>query len=136
MARPLTFSHRRLDGVLVLDLSGDLVVGDSANALWEAMSQVWEEGARKVMLNMSGVEYIDSTGVGALLGAHKSAADLHAQLKLCCVPPSVSHVLGTLRVSAVLESYEDEARALASFSHPGALAASCGQPGPASEPRA
>ncbi len=128
MARRLSFGRRCLDGVVVLDLSGDLVVGPSADTMWQMMSQVWNDGTRKVMLNFSGVEYIDSTGVGALLAAQKSATELKAQFKLCCLPPNISNVLGTLRVATVLETFADEARALASFSADGGSQAACAAP--------
>lgn len=121
MSRALSLTRRRLNDVLVLDVVGDLVVGQPADAVWEAMDRAWADGMLKVLLNLSGLQYIDSTGVGALLATGKSAAGLNRQVRLCSIPPQVAKVFDTLRVSSVLETYDDEPRALASFKHqPGA----------------
>ncbi|MCX6617029.1 MAG: STAS domain-containing protein [Acidobacteria bacterium] len=121
MSRSLSLNRRCLDDVLVLDVVGDLVVGPPADAVWSEMDRAWADGTQKVLLNLSGLQYIDSTGVGAVLAAGKSAPALNRQVKLCSIPPLVAKVFATLRVSSVLETYDDEPRALASFKHqPGA----------------
>lgn len=121
MSRSLSLNRRRLDDVLVLDVVGDLVVGPPADAVWNEMDRAWADGTQKVLLNLSGLQYIDSTGVGAVLAAGKSAPALNRQVKLCSIPPQIVRVFDTLRVSSVLETYDDEPRALASFKHqPGA----------------
>jgi anti-sigma B factor antagonist len=122
MSRSLSLNRRCLDDVLVLDVVGDLVVGPPADAVWSEMDRAWADGTQKVLLNLSGLQYIDSTGVGAVLAAGKSAPGLNRQVKLCSIPPLVAKVFATLRVSSVLETYDDEPRALASFKHqPGGL---------------
>jgi anti-anti-sigma factor len=121
MSRALSLIRRRLDDVLVLDIAGDLVVGPPADAVWDEMDRVWADGTQKVLLNLSGLRYIDSTGVGAVLAAGRSAAGLNRQMKLCSIAPQVARVFDTLRVSSALETYDDEPRALASFKRqPGA----------------
>jgi anti-sigma B factor antagonist len=119
MPHALCCASRWVGDAVVVDVAGDLVVGPQADSMWREMKKLSDDGADKIVLNLSGLQYIDSTGVGALLAAGKSAAERHAQLRLCNVPPQVSEVLRTLRVASIFEMYANEAGAIASFNHSG-----------------
>ena len=115
MKREFVIQERQLDGVLVLQLSGELLVGDPSQALRSYMEKVLRDGAKRILVNMTGVTYLDSTGVGALLAAKTSAVKGGCELKVCCVQPMISRLLKQLRLASILDVHEEEVTAVATF---------------------
>src|SRR5688500_4516722 len=79
--------------VAVLELTGRFTVNDSPGMLNEAVAQAVARGARDVVLDLSGVNYVDSTRLGELIASHVTVSRLGGRLKLAAVPARVVDLL-------------------------------------------
>jgi anti-sigma B factor antagonist len=76
------------------------------------------EGRKKIVLNMDGVTFIDSAGLGTLVAAHHSAKAQGASLRLCHLGTKFQEVLQITKLMTIFDVYNTEAEAVASFSKP------------------
>lgn len=106
---------REAGDAIVVDLEGGLVAGVGDELLREVLDELLEEGWKKIVLNLSEVERIDSSGIGELVAGVRSAARRGSRLKLVNLRTRVRDVLHLSQVLAILDVYGDEDQALASF---------------------
>jgi anti-sigma B factor antagonist len=111
----LTIASREVDGVTVLDLSGRITLGEGSVQLREAVRDLISKGARNILLNMSDVNYIDSSGLGELVSAFTTAKNQGASVKLLGLTKKVKDVLQLTKLYTVFDVYEDEASGIGSF---------------------
>src|SRR5206468_6241994 len=97
------------------DISGRLTVGDSINQLREQVKPIVDAGRTKIVLNLSRLTYVDSAGLGSLVGLLKTTQDAGGQLKLCQLTSKVSALLETAALGPAFEIFPDEAAAQSSF---------------------
>jgi len=112
----LKMTSREVDGVTVVALDGRIVLGEESNALREKIKSLVAEGKKKVVLNMDGVTFIDSAGLGTLVAAHHSAKAQGASLRLCHLGTKFQEVLQITKLMTIFDVYNTEAEAVASFS--------------------
>jgi anti-sigma B factor antagonist len=108
-------TSREVDGVSVVALDGCPVLGEESKALREKLKSLVAEGKKKIVLNMTNVEYIDSAGLGNLVGTHVSAKTQGASLRLSNLGRKFQEVLQITKLLTVFEVYDTEAAAIASF---------------------
>lgn len=106
---------RQVDGVTVLDLSGRIVLGEGSEILRQALADLTSRGRKKILLNLSDVNYIDSSGLGAIVSGYTSVTGQQGQLKLLNLTKKVHDLLQITKLLTVFEVFEDEAAALKSF---------------------
>lgn len=111
----LSVGFRKAQGVTVVDLRGRLVFEGGAIALRDHLKGLAHSGVRKILLNLGEVSYMDSAGLGCLVTAYTSTQRRQGQLKLVNPTARVAEVLGTTKLTRVLEVYSNEPEALASF---------------------
>lgn len=111
----LRVTERTVGDVLVVDVAGSVVSGSEVAVLREEMARILSAPPRKVLLNLAGVSYMDSTGIGALLGIKTSAINRHVPLRVCGVPGFAVRVLEQLHLTRVLEVYNEERQALKDY---------------------
>ena len=114
----LKMTSREVDGVTVVALDGRIVLGEESNALREKIKSMVAEGKKKIVLNMDGVTFIDSAGLGTLVAAHHSAKSQGASLRLCHLGTKFQEVLQITKLMTIFDVYNTEAEAVASFSKP------------------
>jgi anti-sigma B factor antagonist len=114
----LKITSREVDGVTVVALDGRIVLGEESNALREKIKSMVAEGKKKIVLNMDGVTFIDSAGLGTLVAAHHSAKAQGASLRLCHLGTKFQEVLQITKLMTIFDVYNTEAEAVASFSKP------------------
>ncbi len=114
----LKMTSREVDGVTVVALDGRIVLGEESNALREKIKSLVAEGKKKVVLNMDGITFIDSAGLGTLVAAHHSAKAQGASLRLCHLGTKFQEVLQITKLMTIFDVYNTEAEAVASFSKP------------------
>lgn len=114
---------RQVEDVTILDLNGRLSLGEALGFrpgrdlhLSEAVRELADEGHRKILLNLAGVKYVDSSGVGQLVGTLTSARGQGVELKLSNPAKQVLDLLKMTKLLAVFDVRDDEAAALAAFS--------------------
>src|SRR3989442_7293120 len=78
----LNIKQRQAGDVAILDLDGDVRMGDSATALRGAIRSLVAGGNQKILLNLAGVKYIDSSGIGELIANYTTVGRGGGQLKL------------------------------------------------------
>lgn len=106
---------REVGDVTVVDVSGRVTLGEGSSAIREAMRDLTTKGHKKILLNLSQVSYIDSTGIGQLVAGFTSAADAGGTVKLLGLTKHVKDVLQISKLYTVFEAFDDEADALRSF---------------------
>jgi anti-sigma B factor antagonist len=114
----LKMTSREVDGASVLALDGRIVRGDGHTALRDKLTSLISEGKKKIVLNMSHIEHVDGSGLGALVAAHLSAKTQGASLELCHLGGKFQEVLQLTKLATVFHVSTTEAVALASFSTP------------------
>ena len=111
----LTINRREEEGVIILELGGRLVLGPEANRLREELITLVNDRAPKVLLNLGGLGFVDSSGMGALVGSAAVAKDLGVQMKFVNPTKTLMKVLEIAHLTEVLDNHQDEKSALASF---------------------
>ena len=101
--------------VLILSFHGKLTIGVGDVALRDAVRDAVERGDRKIVLDLSDLSTMDSSGIGELVSAFTVLNNYGGQLRLLNLPPKVSDILQITQLISVFEVYDDEAEAIASF---------------------
>jgi anti-sigma B factor antagonist len=112
----LKITNRDVDGVAVVALDGRIVLGEETSSLREKVKGLLAEGKKKIVLNMKGVTFIDSSGLGALVAAYCSAKSGGASVRLSDLGPNFNQLLQVTRLLTVFEVSNSEADAVRSFS--------------------
>ena len=111
----LKASNRQVDGVTVVDLSGRIVLGEGSEILRETLRDLVSRGQKKLLLNLGDVNYIDSSGLGALVSGYTTVTGQQGQLKLLKLTKKVHDLLQITKLLTVFEVFDDETLALKSF---------------------
>ena len=111
----LSINQRQAGDVAILDLNGEVRIGDSATALRGALRALVAAGNKKILLNLAGVRYIDSSGIGELIANYTTVGRTGGQLKLLSLTDKVQDLLVITKLLTVFDVYEAEAEALSSF---------------------
>jgi anti-sigma B factor antagonist len=106
---------RQRDGVTILDLKGKITIGTGDIALRNAVQDAINSGAKNVLINMTDVSTIDSSGVGELVSAFTTATNRGARLKLANLPAKITDVLTITQLITVFDVYDSEDEAVRSF---------------------
>jgi anti-sigma B factor antagonist len=110
-------TRREAGDVAVVDLSGKIALGDGA-PLRQIVRELMDAGHRKIVFNLSDVDYIDSYGIGEMVAAHTRVRAAHGELKLIHLTRRVRDILQITRLVTVFDVQPDEAAALRSFEKP------------------
>ncbi len=111
----LDIQQREREGIIVLYLKGRITVGKEAGALRERVSSLNSAGTRNLILNLEGVDYIDSTGLGALVICATSLRKNGGNLKLVNLNRRNIELLVMTKLATVFEIFNDEQDAVNSF---------------------
>jgi anti-sigma B factor antagonist len=106
---------RETDGVHIISLQGKITIGAGDTQLREVVSSALNGGAQKILLDLSGVTTIDSSGIGELVGSYTTATNRGAKLKLLHLPAKLNELLHITQLITVFEVYDNERDAIASF---------------------
>ena len=106
---------RQAGDVTILDVNGDIRIGEGSVALRDAIRKLIDGGKNKILLNLRGVKYMDSTGVGELIANYTTVSRQGGQLKLLNLTEKIQNLLVITKLLTVFDSYDDEAEALKSF---------------------
>lgn len=115
---PLTVTPRDAAGIVVLDLSGRIVLGEECDKFRKEIKDLLAIRRSRILLNLEDVARIDSTGIGALVEGVILAAQEGGRLKLVHVPRLIHNVLSTHHLLGAFEVFDKEEAALASFEKP------------------
>ena len=110
----LKLATRTKDGVLIVDCNGRIVFGDESTRLRDTVKKVISENNR-IVLNLGEISYIDSGGLGTLVGLRTSAQNAGGTIKLVNLTKRVGDLLQVTKLLTVFDVYNSEAEAIESF---------------------
>ena len=108
-------TSRDVNGVEIVKLEGKITIGAGDSQLREVISNALGSGKNKILLDMSGVTTIDSSGIGELVGSYTTVTNRGGKLKLLHLPAKLNELLHVTQLITVFEVYENEQDALKSF---------------------
>ena len=111
----LNINERQAGDVTVLDMSGKITIGEGSVALRTGVRRLLEEGKKRILLNLGGVSYIDSSGIGELVSSYTAINKEGGQLKLLNLTQKLQDLLTITKLLTVFDTYDNEAAALNSF---------------------
>ena len=110
----LKTSTRGLGGVVIVDCSGKIVMGDETAFLRHQVKDLLNE-SRQIVLNLAEVNYLDSTGLGTLVGLYTSARSAGGEIKLAGLTGRVKDLLQITKLVSIFEFYNTTEEAASSF---------------------
>ena len=119
---------RQVAGVTIVDIRGRIVLGEESAALRELVRGLLSKGDKNILLNLGDVNYIDSSGLGNLVGAFTSVRKQQGELKLLNLTNKVHDLMQITKLYTVFDIMDDEAVAVKSFSQSGNSNIAVGQP--------
>jgi anti-sigma B factor antagonist len=115
-------TSKETEGVSVVSFNGRIVLGFESAAFRECVKSLLSNGGKKIVLNMSNVTYIDSSGLGMLVALHVSANNQSAELHLSNLGGKFKDVLQLTRLFTVFNVFSTEVEAVRGF-RPAAISA-------------
>lgn len=106
---------RQVDGVMVVDMSGRITLGEGCTQLRELVRDQLGKGTKHLLLNLADVTYIDSSGIGELVSGFTTVSNQGGRLKLLNLTKKVHDLLQITKLYTVFDVYDDEAKAVGSF---------------------
>ncbi len=108
-------TSRTVDGVEIISLQGKITIGAGDSQLREVISNAVNNGKNKILLDMSQVTTIDSSGIGELVGSYTTVTNRGGKLKLLHLPAKLNELLHVTQLITVFEVHENEQEAVSSF---------------------
>ena len=114
----MKLNRRLVTGVAVIDVSGRMTGLDLPGQLKEQVTAALAVGDRSIVLNLSQLSFVDSSFIGELVSCVLAVTRAGGTLKLACVVRRVQELLFITRLASIIESFDTEQAAVASFSRP------------------
>lgn len=111
----LTAKARESGNVSILDLSGKITLGENSGVLRDALKSLLAQGHKNIILNMKDVSYVDSAGLGELVGAYTTATNQGGAVKLLHLQGKMKDLMQITKLHTIFPAFEDEKEAVASF---------------------
>ena len=111
----LKIANHTVEGITVLECSGRIVFGDEAAALREQVKDLVAKGKKQIVLNLAGVTYIDSGGLGTLVALYTTARNAGGAIKLAALTQRVGDLLQVTKLLTVFEVFDTVEEAAKSF---------------------
>jgi anti-sigma B factor antagonist len=106
---------RQVGDVTVIDATGRITLGEGASHFRDTIRDLATKGDKKLLVNLSDVSYIDSSGIGEMVSGFTTVTNHGGQLKLLGLTKRVKDLLQITKLYTVFEVFEDEASAVRSF---------------------
>jgi len=106
---------RQVEGVVVVDLSGQIKLGEGSSVLRDTVKDLLSKGHKNILLNLGNVSYIDSSGIGELVAAFTSVRNQGGELKLLHLTRKIHDLLQITKLYTVFDVRDDEAEAIGAF---------------------
>jgi anti-sigma B factor antagonist len=108
-------STRMVDGVVIVDLFGQLRLGEGTSRLRQVVQELLDQNYKKILLNMENVLHIDSSGIGELMGCYTSVKNKGGELKLLQLNKNVRNLMEVTRLYSIFDSHDDIPTAVKSY---------------------
>jgi anti-sigma B factor antagonist len=112
----MDIAERTVSDVTVLDLKGKMTLGEGDELLKDKINSMLASGKKKLVLNLEGVPYIDSAGLGEIVRTYTTVSRQGGSLKLLNLTKRIEDLLSITKLLTVFETFDTEAEAIKSFS--------------------
>ena len=111
----MDIAERTVSEVTVLDLKGKMTLGEGDELLKDKINSLLASGKKKLVLNLEGVPYIDSAGLGEIVRTYTTVSRQGGSLKLLNLTKRIEDLLSITKLLTVFETFDTEAEAINSF---------------------
>ncbi len=111
----MEIEERANAGVMILDLKGKLTIGEGDELLKDKVNSLIQQGHQKLLLNLEGVPYVDSAGLGEIVRTYTTVSRQGGKLKLLNLTKRIEDLLAITKLLTVFETFESEQEAVKSF---------------------
>ncbi len=111
----LNIAERQAGDITILDMDGKVTIGEGSVALRNTIRRLLGEGKMKILLNLGGVGYIDSSGIGELVSSFTAVNKEGGSLKLLNLTQKIQDLLAITKLLTVFDVFENEGDALSSY---------------------
>ena len=111
----MVIEERIIGDVTLLDLKGKMTLGEGDELLKDKINSLIHQGQKKLLLNLEGVPYIDSAGLGEIVRTYTTVSRQGGNLKLVNLTKRITDLLSITKLLTVFETFETEPEALKSF---------------------
>jgi anti-sigma B factor antagonist len=111
----MEITERTVNDVTVLDLKGKMTLGEGDELLKDKINSLLASGRKKIVLNLEGVPYIDSAGLGEIVRTYTTVSRQGGSLKLLNLTKRIEDLLAITKLLTVFETFDAEAEAVNSF---------------------
>ena len=106
---------REVEDIAIIDFSGKITLGEGSATLRTMVRELIGQGHKKILLNLGDVDYIDSSGIGELVGAYTTVRGASGELKLMQLTKRVKDLIQITRLFTVFDVRDDESAAISAF---------------------
>lgn len=111
----MQIEERVVGDVTILDLKGKMTLGEGDELLKDKINSLIHQGQKKLLLNLEGVPYIDSAGLGEIVRTYTTVSRQGGSLKLVNLTKRITDLLSITKLLTVFETFDSEKDAVASF---------------------
>ena len=111
----MQIEERTVGEVTVLDLKGKMTLGEGDELLKDKINSLMNQGRGKILLNLEGVPYIDSAGLGEIVRTYTTVSRQGGTMKLVNLTKRITDLLAITKLLTVFDTYDSEPEALKSF---------------------
>ena len=111
----MVIEERLIGDVTILDLKGKMTLGEGDELLKDKVNSLIHQGQKKLLLNLEGVPYIDSAGLGEIVRTYTTVSRQGGHLKLMNLTKRINDLLSITKLLTVFETFDAEPEALKSF---------------------
>ena len=111
----MQIEERPLGDLIILDVTGKLTIGEGDEFLKDKINSLIQQGHKKLILNLEGVPYVDSAGLGEIVRTYTTVSRQGGNLKLLNLTKRIEDLLSITKLLTVFDTYESEQEALNSF---------------------
>jgi anti-sigma B factor antagonist len=112
----MQIDQRAVGDVVVLDLKGRVTMGEGDELLKDKVNSLVNQGHKKIVLNLAGVPYVDSAGLGEIVRTYTTVSRQGGSLKLLNLTKRITDLLSITKLLTVFETFDSENDAIRSFS--------------------
>ena len=112
----MVIEERVIGDITVLDLKGKMTLGEGDELLKDKINSLIHQGQKKLLLNLEGVPYIDSAGLGEIVRTYTTVSRQGGNLKLVNLTKRITDLLSITKLLTVFETFDNESEAVRSFS--------------------
>jgi anti-sigma B factor antagonist len=112
----MQIDERTVGDVVVLDLKGKVTLGQGDELLKDKVNSLVNQGHRKIVLNLAGVPYVDSAGLGEIVRTYTTVSRQGGSMKLLNLTKRITDLLAITKLLTVFETFDVESDAVRSFS--------------------